>query len=787
MDRIGELRIHGVSATSPESMLGLRAQRISRDDAEAGYGPDSVEVHTDPHLSGAKAFSWGGLTSGGWNKALWLLLLPFVLVNTAGWAMHPTSEDGRGALDRARVTMLRVAAVLATVLSVQLLVIPVVDIVAWQWPELRTAIGARPSVAAGVGVVLLVIGALWWLNRIRPSATLLGTWVSDDETRYADPTLDASLGDPTGRMWRQAGLIQRLRVLHITAALGALALSTGLMGHDRWVGAPQLFWSGVIVVGAVLVLVAARSQAGGPEPRWFGQALRLTVVAGLVSAIGAVVVGGMGAADADAFPLSVELRVAAVATAAIFSAVVMLGLLIAEWWARWRGRGEPKRAASVPVALAMLGLASIGAAGSSAELLAAHLTGGEDCIAHNAGCAVEVGHGAYALAVSYAAGLLVLLLVAALGFTIVRVRAGLPWTPPPAGDPRGEINLAVLRRMLTQPAATTAWLVGLGLLGSVVALAWWLLDPSSVAELRAGSAWVLAWVAWGAPAIALLWLATVTMPLWMRGLGAAGLVALVGLLLTRSDPVSVVGIPVLPSRPLDVVLWLGLLGPVLAIGLRGWAGVRSREARKQLGILWDLGLFWPRWYHPFTPPTYSDRAVRLFRAEIRRCLEEGPVVVSAHSQGSVIAVAALATMPQEELDRIGLITYGSPVGRLYGEMFGPHVDVALLETLRETLRVGGPGSGGEVRWRNLHRATDPIGGPIVAPHQRWLGDAADWKALEAAGGRSLGDMPDPDRQAHSNYQFTPGYAAALTDVAALLRGGRPAVPLVAGQQRGGEP
>ena len=49
--------------------------------SSAGYGPNGVQVYRAPQPTPAHAFSWGGLTSGGWWKALWLLLLPFVLIN----------------------------------------------------------------------------------------------------------------------------------------------------------------------------------------------------------------------------------------------------------------------------------------------------------------------------------------------------------------------------------------------------------------------------------------------------------------------------------------------------------------------------------------------------------------------------------------------------------------------------------------------------------------------------------------------------------------------------------
>ena len=118
-------------------------------------------------------------------------------------------------------------------------------------------------------------------------------------------------------------------------------------------------------------------------------------------------------------------------------------------------------------------------------------------------------------------------------------------------------------------------------------------------------------------------------------------------------------------------------------------------------MLWDVGTFWPRAYHPLAPPLYAERAV----PELQRRLwylhdHHGAAVVAAHSQGSVIAVAALL---QERSgagnDDIGLVTFGCPLTKLYGWAFPSYFGLDRL-----CPRVW--------RWHNFYYQTDYIGGHV---------------------------------------------------------------------------
>jgi hypothetical protein len=109
---------------------------------------------------------------------------------------------------------------------------------------------------------------------------------------------------------------------------------------------------------------------------------------------------------------------------------------------------------------------------------------------------------------------------------------------------------------------------------------------------------------------------------------------------------------------------------------------KSESARKGVGILWDLTTFWPRAAHPFAPPCYAERVVPELLTRIKWATAEGKdgggadlVILSGHSQGSTLVVAAAIRLPDHNLRKIRIITYGSQIrtwyGRIFPAVFGP--------------------------------------------------------------------------------------------------------------------
>lgn len=188
----------------------------------------------------------------------------------------------------------------------------------------------------------------------------------------------------------------------------------------------------------------------------------------------------------------------------------------------------------------------------------------------------------------------------------------------------------------------------------------------------------------------------------------------------------------LPFDPASLLGWAKILmvavPAVLIIRSIGGGLLNGQDSRRKVGILWDLGSFWPRWFHPLGPPGYGPYAVTRMQTVIS---EIEPDVLSAHSQGSLIAAVALCLSDEDTAPGL-FITYGSQLGDLYPRLF-PAVGLDVLVESAEA-QVGG-------RWLNLWRPSDPIGGQVVSRLE-----SRNWKVATGRG--------------HSRYELTPEFCAA---------------------------
>ena len=143
------------------------------------------------------------------------------------------------------------------------------------------------------------------------------------------------------------------------------------------------------------------------------------------------------------------------------------------------------------------------------------------------------------------------------------------------------------------------------------------------------------------------------------------------------------GVPPKPSGVVtDAAAWLLVAGVVFVV-LRARKAASDNRTRRFIGQAWDALAFWPRRFHPFAIRPYTHIAVPALRAHLEELQVEDPVLVSAHSQDSAIAAAAILQM--DDVARVGLVTYGSHLGTLYRRAFPSYFGPHQIRTLRDHL------------------------------------------------------------------------------------------------------
>lgn len=131
-----ELLVHGVGGATPQGMLDdPRIARVTGDATAAIYrrtGDIDAEQYPERYRDRPieEAYCWSNLTSGNGSRALWLLLLPFMVVNLAHW-MRPTAK-GRTRAVRLYGVLVRLVALSLTVLLTAAACEVALDLVAWQ-------------------------------------------------------------------------------------------------------------------------------------------------------------------------------------------------------------------------------------------------------------------------------------------------------------------------------------------------------------------------------------------------------------------------------------------------------------------------------------------------------------------------------------------------------------------------------------------------------------------------------------------------------------------------------
>ncbi len=750
---LSELRVHGVSGTPPEEMLAHPAPLLKRvaGDAKAGFWrrwyPGGTS-HDQPDRRHLEAYSWGGLTSGPATRALWVLLLPFTLVNLAHWMVPPYRRDGR--LGIAAVTVLRLIGLSFTVTVMIASALATMDVAAWQcgaMPACAARLGPftfvagwqpGPRLALGALLPAVLVVVLWRLGRVelRPTA-------ASPPPRPAVAAGDVPLADES--FWAGDRSTMRLRAVHVTAwagGLGALTVAPLLRygdGSGVRLLAGELLVANLVLLGLAVAATAVNAVTGRGG-RGADQLTRpLVIVRWAAVAVLAASIAATAALPGDYPPPPTHLPGMNPAVLGLF--LTQLGLLLALFvcllaQAPWRlGRDRPGFAVAVrgfgAHITALLGwliagafsagaglwlaeylgtpVTSTGTAESRLDAIDTAIKGSPDFSARVH--AVDTDRPLIVPPAYFWAGtaaLVALLLTLLLVFGVVlRVRsAQRRLVPVVLAEHPAETGTAAVTR--ARRIASTRALADLGdHVGNVL----FLVCATATLVVVAGMATYL----WGGyDYVEKSWLARVT----ALGTGAIGLAA------------------------------------AALVSLAFW-GFRDRSVRRYLGILWDVATFWPRANHPLTPPCYGERAVPdlVARIEALSGAAGDRVVLSGHSQGSILATASVLQLDTQTGARTSLLTYGCPLRRLYARFFPAYLGLGSLAAAQQD--VGG-------RWANLWAPSDPIGAwamssDAAAPDER----LPDPVSLLAGPDGSL-----PPQCGHSGYLARPEYSAAVDALAA---------------------
>ncbi|WP_369194019.1 hypothetical protein [Streptomyces djakartensis] len=727
-----ELLVHGVGGTTPQEMLNdPRTVRITGDDTAAVFRrADDVDAEDTPGRRRdepvPEAYVWCNLTSGNGIRALWLLLLPFMVVNLAHW-MRPTAH-GRRRTVRLYGLLVRLTALTLTVLLVAAACEVALDLAAWQcagttacadrhsWlgflsPTVSdggwwSAPGRRLALAAAVPTALTVL--LWYLSR--------RTWNDyESHTPAARAPEPEEESGPTALarpgFWYGRRLVARLRAAHTAAGLVTVAAAVGSAAarHDREPGGP-----------AVLDLL--------------GLLLEAALAACALAVVWVVCRRGRSENRLDR-----ELDERQVRRLPLAALVLLALTVLYAGWERpgWRSEGRLPGDTTFGAIALVQGLLVICLAAVAHAL---HRTDPDRR-------AVLRGLGGPAVA----------MLACALGGVM---SGGVSQRVADWLDGTGTV-IAGPPVLLTWQASVIPPLlvVLLGLAGWLARRAWRLAreERDAVArdypgELqdrgrtrRIAYTRAMASLTDRGPRV----VAVVSGVTLLLGAGA-----LVGALVTDRTP----GEAARGTHPVvhgaaetaeALGSWLIGLGFILFVTW-GRRAYKDAAARRTIGILWDVGTFWPRAAHPFAPPCYAERAVPdlTWRIATWTRATGGRLVISGHSQGSVLAAAAAWQLAPSARRRVALLTYGSPLERLYGRWFPAHFGPAALGSLHREVDC----------WRNLYRLTDPIGGPV-----RLSGDGgpdvdhAPLKDPLAHGRTARLPLPAPIL-GHSDYRADPVFA-----------------------------
>jgi len=788
-----EIRVHGVSGTPPEELLDrTAAERVSGDRIAGFYRPAAPDQRRDvprgadsdsgsrdavekaPWLEG---YSWGGWTSGAKSRALWLVLAPFALVNVAPRMLPPDRGDPTAPPPRRsiRLTVAGLIRILAASLTITLVLgvaAPSLTTVARRCiagattanpcsglPKVVTDLLARLTPAAAMGLLTVVplalVGVLWLLSRSSAHRYETGAMRPRDG-RPDDEAMPLTRPD----LWHVGVAGRRLRVLHVQ--LGVLTVTSVL----AWLFPQSGLRTAAVVVGAAGLVAAAglaavRLAADRDEPRrsritggvpllWLGVAASVLLDVALVLAGPRVGADAAGLAPDRLVVAADDLVGGLFKGQAVLLAVIGVLLVVARMRGDGRGRdmfmngfagffiallawllGSMMTAAVLILAPAWLGSDGfVLTPARIADVLAEHPTwfGGTT---RSSGIGMLVGVGT------------TLALLIQLGVRYAyRSRTG--GSAADRAGVRGDYRPALSDLTAGERRDVDQRVRQIGFLRWTARL---------VDRVPRGI------VVFCLVVIGFLMVQGIAL-LVPSGSRPAALAFVLGQDRQACDATAG-ACEQLGTGP---VAWGAYLTAALLVGLLlvGVLAYRTAAMRRGVGVLWDLACFWPRDAHPFAPPCYNERIMPEVSTRIgfyvRSADAPGRVVIAGHSQGSVISMTAALIQEQEVRTRIGLVTFGCVLDRLYSRFFPRYFSPTVYAEVARRLT----GPDGAVRWTNLWRATDYLGGAVPYPPGGVLTPGPlSVQCTDPRFERRAGDVVYPVAGRHSAFWLDPRFQAEI--------------------------
>jgi hypothetical protein len=249
-----ELRIHGVGGAPPEDNLEAPATiQVSGDGTAGFFRPWYPGGRPAPSDIRREAYCWGKLNYRSATRALWLLLIAFMIVNVAHWAL-PAEESGgrRGAFTRGLVRVLGLA---LTAAFVGTAIVILADMIAYQaprrdalpsWLRYFASLGVGPRLAIALLAVLGIVALLF-----RLSLTTARSYEQWDAGDAADRESAWALSERA--FWRGERTVVRQRYCHIMVACAAVMFVAVVPNSSH----EEVRTAGVTVALALTVLAVA--------------------------------------------------------------------------------------------------------------------------------------------------------------------------------------------------------------------------------------------------------------------------------------------------------------------------------------------------------------------------------------------------------------------------------------------------------------------------------------------------------------------------------------------------